>query len=142
MIRNGEGFGLYSHGSCLVTMGLTDPYGDPFAWISMVWVKKKWRQRGIATDLIHHCLDYLRIRILTPILDATDTDRAVHSQLEFDEIYALQRLESSNSKRMPQNSGLVPMQRSSPWNPLISRRFSCETKSGLAPTGNWFWATC
>ncbi len=108
MIRNGEGFGLYSHRSGLAATALTIPYGDRFAWISMILVKKKWRRRGLATDLIRHCIDYLEIRNLIPILDATDAGKAVYGRLGFHEIYALDRMQSSTARKVPQKDWIGP----------------------------------
>ena len=55
----------------VVATAATIPYGDRFAWISMVLVASDFRGRGIATQLLRRCVDDLVGRRLAPALDAT-----------------------------------------------------------------------
>lgn len=98
MIENGDAIGLFAGSGRekgeLAATALMLPYGGQFAWISMVLVHKTWRRRGLATYLLKHCIETLRNRGVTPVLDATDAGREVYSPLGFRDLFRIERLES------------------------------------------------
>jgi GNAT superfamily N-acetyltransferase len=70
----------------------TLPYGDRFAWISMVLVAAPYRRRGLATLLMRRATDDLSAARLVPVLDATPDGRAVYRALGFADCWGLHRL--------------------------------------------------
>jgi GNAT superfamily N-acetyltransferase len=70
----------------------TLPYGDRFAWISMVLVAGSYRRRGLATLLMRRAMDDLSEARLVPVLDATPDGRAVYRALGFADCWGLHRL--------------------------------------------------
>jgi len=91
MIEVGEGWGLWASPERLVATALVLPYGDRFAWISMVLVTAAFRRRGIAGRLLRHCVDRVAARGLTPVLDATEEGRKVYLGLGFRDVYGYHR---------------------------------------------------
>ncbi len=59
-------------------------YGSTLAWIGMMLVDERFRQRGIATQLMSTCLEYLRKQRVRCIkLDATPAGQSMYERLGF-----------------------------------------------------------
>ena len=56
----------------LVGTTTTTTYGNDLAWIGMVLVDPQERRQGIATRLMHVAIDYLKDKVATVKLDATE----------------------------------------------------------------------
>src|SRR5690606_13983565 len=54
-IVHGRVFGVFD-GPLLVATAAIIPYGDDFAWISMVLTRKAWRRRGLGVKLLKTCI--------------------------------------------------------------------------------------
>ena len=54
------------------------PYGDEFAWVSMVIVLPAFRGRGYASQLLEHALGELAWRGIAAILDATPDGHPIY----------------------------------------------------------------
>ena len=76
----------------IVATTATLPYGERFAWISMVLVKGDYRRRGLATQLMRRAMDELAREDRIPILDATPDGRAVYRRLGFEDSWGFARL--------------------------------------------------
>src|SRR6516165_1603855 len=76
----------------IVATTATLPYGDRFAWISMVLVARPWRRRGLATRLMRRATDDLAAARLVPLLDATPDGRAVYRNLGYQDCWGFHRL--------------------------------------------------
>ena len=85
----------------LIATAATLPYAGSFAWISMVIVTAAERRLGLASWLLHRCVDDLLARSLVPVLDATPAGRPVYSRLGFHDHWTLQRLVT---RSMPQTA--------------------------------------
>src|SRR5690349_14464615 len=55
----GQGFAVRD-GERLAATAATLPYPSGFGWISMVLVTGAYQRRGIATRLLHRCIDALK----------------------------------------------------------------------------------
>ncbi len=91
MLGEGLGFGFETKGSGLVASAILMPYGNRFAWISMVLVSATARRQGLATLLLRHALEVGRQRQEQLLLDATDDGRKVYLQLGFRDLRAITR---------------------------------------------------
>src|SRR5437763_13108677 len=69
------------------------PY-ERHAWIGMVLVTAAQRRRGLATRLLHRCIDDVTAAGLVPVLDATPAGRTVYRPLGFQEAWGFARLVS------------------------------------------------
>jgi GNAT superfamily N-acetyltransferase len=78
-------------GKRLAATAATLPYGDRFAWISMVLVASSHRRRGLATRLLRRCVDDLIADNLVPVLDATAAGRPIYHALGFEDSWGFQR---------------------------------------------------
>lgn len=66
------------------------PYGN-FAWISMVLVTASWRQKGLGTHLLRHCIAELQTLGCVPYLDATPAGENVYLPLGFQPVFGITR---------------------------------------------------
>lgn len=66
------------------------PYGT-FAWISMVLVTASWRQKGLGTHLLRHCIAELQRLNCVPYLDATPAGENVYLPLGFRPVFGITR---------------------------------------------------
>ncbi|MEK9970196.1 MAG: GNAT family N-acetyltransferase [Ferrovibrio sp.] len=66
------------------------PYGS-FAWISMVLVTASWRQKGLGTHLLRHCIAELQNINCVPYLDATPAGENVYLPLGFKPVFGITR---------------------------------------------------
>ncbi len=87
----GTVYAVRSGNGRLVATAATLPYGDRFAWISMVLVAGDYRRRGLATGLLRRCIDDLVARNLVPVLDATPAGRPIYRTLGFKESWGFHR---------------------------------------------------
>src|SRR3981081_2474369 len=91
-IERGHVYAAQTQKGRIVATTATLPYGDRFAWISMVLVKGKYRRHGLATQLMRQAMDELGREGRIPILDATPDGRAVYRRLGFEESRGFGRL--------------------------------------------------
>lgn len=75
----------------LVASTVALPYGDEFAWVSMVLVLPEFRGRGYASQLLRHALGELAWRGIAAILDATPAGRPVYLGQGFVESWGFRR---------------------------------------------------
>ena len=76
----------------IIATAATLPYGDRFAWVSMVLVAGQYRRRGLATLLMRRAMDDLSAARLVPVLDATPDGRPVYLALGFTDCWGFHRL--------------------------------------------------
>lgn len=100
LLQRGNGVGIVTSGGKLVASALAHGFG-PFGWISMVLVTRDFRRRGLATELLRHCIETLRAEGITPGLDATEAGRRVYEPIGFQPIYGLQRLRAEAIHQKP-----------------------------------------
>jgi GNAT superfamily N-acetyltransferase len=86
----------------IVATTATLPYGDRFAWVSMVLVARPWRRRGLATRLMRRATDDLAAAGLVPLLDATPDGRAVYRNLGYQDCWGFHRLK----RQQPRGSAI------------------------------------
>lgn len=96
MVEAGNAFGVVSPENHLGATAIALPFGQEFGWISMVLVTKAWRNKGIATHLLNHCVEFLEASDLIPVLDATPAGENVYRPLGFVPHYGIQRWEIDN----------------------------------------------
>ncbi len=80
MLRLGRGFGLSAADATLVASIVVLPYGDAFAWMSMVLVSPEHRRLGYASRMLRRALAYLQSRGFAAVLDATPAGHEVYVQ--------------------------------------------------------------
>jgi len=85
-------------GARVIATAATLPYGSRFGWISMVLVAKEFQRRGLATELLHRCIEDLTAAKLVPVLDATPAGREVYRALGFQDSWGFQRLAAPQVK--------------------------------------------
>ncbi|MDT3677225.1 MAG: GNAT family N-acetyltransferase [Burkholderiaceae bacterium] len=95
MLELGRGWGIDTNGddarSSLVASIVVLPYGDAFAWISMVLVAPEFRGRGYAQRLLRHALGALARRGMGGVLDATPAGHPVYRQEGFVDSWRFRR---------------------------------------------------
>jgi GNAT superfamily N-acetyltransferase len=92
----------------VVATAATLPYGERFAWISMVLVTKTFQRRGIATQLLQRCVDDIVANKRVPVLDATPAGREVYRRMGFEDSWSFQRYNATDvrvSSRAPLSIG-------------------------------------
>jgi GNAT superfamily N-acetyltransferase len=104
----GTVFGIRDSDGRLIATAALLPYASGNAWISMVLVTQNWRRRGLATKLLHACLDAAARRKLTPWLDATPAGAAVYGPLGFTPTLELRRLRFAGSEASKASPELMP----------------------------------
>lgn len=78
------------------------PYGDAFAWVSMVLVLPGFRGRGFASRLLRHALDELaRSGAGGAVLDATPAGRPVYAREGFVESWGFSRYRRARATHVP-----------------------------------------
>lgn len=98
LISQGNARGLFTDQNELIATAATLPFGDSFAWISLVLVTRRWRNRGLAAELVKSCLAELEAQGVVPILDATEAGLKVYQRLGFNQLYHLSRWQASGEK--------------------------------------------
>jgi GNAT superfamily N-acetyltransferase len=91
MLRLGRGFGLSAADGSLVASIVVLPYGDAFAWMSMVLVSPQHRRLGYASRMLRRALAYLQSRGLAAVLDATPAGHEVYVQEGLRDTWSFQR---------------------------------------------------
>lgn len=91
MLRLGTGFGLSAADSGLVASIMVLPYGNEFAWMSMVLVAPEFRRLGYASRMLRRALAYLRSRGVAAVLDATPAGHEVYVQEGLRDTWGFQR---------------------------------------------------
>ena len=95
LLHLGQGFGIRvpdaTGHEVLAASAIVLPYGDAFAWVSMVLVLPEFRRRGYASVLLRHAIGELAGRGLTPILDATPAGHEVYLQEGFADTWGFAR---------------------------------------------------
>lgn len=91
MLRLGQGFGLSAADGSLVASIVVLPYGDAFAWMSMVLVSPGHRRQGYASRMLRRALAYLQSRGLAAVLDATPAGHEVYVQEGLRDCWGFQR---------------------------------------------------
>ena len=91
MLRLGKGFGLSAADDSLVASIVVLPYGEAFAWMSMVLVSPERRRQGFASRMLRRALAYLQSRGLAAVLDATPAGHEVYLQEGLRDTWGFQR---------------------------------------------------
>ena len=97
MLRLGIGFGLSAADGTLVASIVVLPYGNEFAWMSMVLVSPQHRRHGYASRMLRRALAYLQSRGLAAVLDATPAGHEVYLQEGLRDCWGFQRYALSAS---------------------------------------------
>jgi GNAT superfamily N-acetyltransferase len=99
MLEIGSGFGLTLADGTLAATTIVLPYGERFAWVSMVLVLPEHRRKGYATQLLRRALAALASDGRVGMLDATPAGRDVYIAEGFRDTWGFKRfaLQASNS---------------------------------------------
>lgn len=97
-MRHGKTIGYRNAAGQLVATAAALPYGNAKGWVAMVLVTEAWRHQGLATRLLHICIDHLRARGVTPYLDATPAGAPTYRKAGFQSGFALSRWEGMTSQ--------------------------------------------
>jgi GNAT superfamily N-acetyltransferase len=129
----GRGFAVRDGGRLAATAA-TLPYPSGFGWISMVLVGEAYRRRGIATRLLHRCIDALKGAGMIPVLDATPAGREVYRPLGFRDGWQIQRWRRTGAA-VPAGAGGVRALEARDWPAVLSldaAAFGCDRSPLLA----------
>lgn len=99
MLRLGRGFGLSGADGSLVASIVVLPYGNAFAWMSMVLVAPEHRRLGYASRMLRRALAYLQARDLVAVLDATPAGHEVYVQEGLHDCWGFQRYSLAGAPR-------------------------------------------
>jgi ribosomal protein S18 acetylase RimI-like enzyme len=95
MLTLGRGYGIRAADDDDVTRLAASvvvlPYGEHFAWVSMVLVLPAFRRRGYASLLLRHALAELSAQGRAAVLDATPQGHAVYVQEGFTDTWGFAR---------------------------------------------------
>jgi GNAT superfamily N-acetyltransferase len=95
MLRLGQGWGIEAIDAegreQLAASVIVLPYGERFAWTSMVLVLPQFRRRGFAQQLLRLALEHLRATGRSAVLDATPAGHAVYVQEGFRDTWGFAR---------------------------------------------------
>lgn len=87
MLSQGRGYAIWADGAAgqrqLAASTIVLPYGERFAWISMVLVLPDFQRRGYAARLLRHAMDELSARGVRAVLDATPAGLGLYRRLGF-----------------------------------------------------------
>lgn len=114
MLELGQGWGLALADGTLAASTLVLPYGERFAWISMVLVLPGHRRKGYASRLLSIALNHLEEQGLVPVLDATPAGREVYRQAGFRDCWGFKRY-FLNEKTQEEENGEVRALREGDW---------------------------
>ena len=137
MLELGEGWGIALADGTLAASTVVLPYGERFAWVSMVLVLPEHRRKGYATQLLRVALAHLKNRALTPILDATPAGHEVYVQEGFRDTWGFRRFSLANKPILQSDdhqSANVREVRESDWESILkidSRAFGASRESLL-----------
>ena len=96
MLGFGRGYGLTLGDGTLAATTITLPYGERFAWVSMVLVLPEHRRKGYASQLLNAALADLGTANRAAILDATPAGRTVYAQEGFVDDWKFKRFSLSS----------------------------------------------
>jgi GNAT superfamily N-acetyltransferase len=105
MLRLGKGFGLSAADGSLVASIVVLPYGDAFAWMSMVLVSPEHRRLGYASRMLRRALAYLQSRGLAAVLDATPAGHEVYVQEGLRDTWSFQRYSLPEARPVSDRQG-------------------------------------
>jgi len=108
-LDRGTVFGLPEADGHPVATGAILPYGDAFAWISMVLVTAARRRARIGTRILETCCTALTERRLVALLDATPAGEQVYRPLGFEPLFKLTRWQGAGGGRNAKPVGIRPM---------------------------------
>ena len=95
MLQLGQGWGIDAADVAgrlhLAASIVVLPYGERFAWTSMVLVLPEFRRRGYAQMLLRHALAHLAAQGRAAVLDATPAGHAVYVQEGFADTWGFAR---------------------------------------------------
>jgi len=95
MLQLGQGWGIDAPDdqgrTQLAASVVVLPYGEHFAWTSMVLVLPEFRRRGYAQTLLRHALAHLAAQGRAAVLDATPAGHAVYVQEGFADTWGFAR---------------------------------------------------
>jgi len=109
MLSQGTGIGFTNPDDSLVASAICLPYDSPFGWISMVLVTRKWRKKGLATNLLQRCIEILEDTGRTPVLDATPDGVPVYTPLGFLPQFGLTRWQAGDREKRNAEHGSRPI---------------------------------
>jgi GNAT superfamily N-acetyltransferase len=92
-VDRAHALGLFDGDAGLVATAAALPYDNGFGYISMVIVDPAWRRRGLARRLMGECVDALRRKQRSALLDATPAGALVYRDLGFAELATMERWE-------------------------------------------------
>ncbi|MGH8675641.1 MAG: GNAT family N-acetyltransferase [Burkholderiales bacterium] len=107
MLELGRGYGLSLADGTLAASTITLPYGERFAWVSMVLVLPEYRGRGYATRLLRRALEDLGAGRRAAVLDATPAGHEVYSQEGFRDTWGFRRYALRASSAADENAANV-----------------------------------
>lgn len=118
MLALGQGYAIWADDAGgqrrLAASAVVLPYGERFAWISMVLVLPDFRRRGYATRLLRHALDELNARGVMAVLDATPAGLALYRRLGFVDAWGFGRFRRESpamaAKGCAVAAGIRPLQ--------------------------------
>jgi GNAT superfamily N-acetyltransferase len=108
-LRHGCVLGLPAGHAGIVATGAVLPYGDEFAWISMVLVTRSRRRERIGTSILEACCAEVARRGLVAMLDATPAGERVYRPRGFEGIFNLSRWQGVAEPRARRRSGIRAM---------------------------------
>jgi GNAT superfamily N-acetyltransferase len=97
----GKVFAIRTTGGRVIATAAVLPF-DGFGWISMVLVAGEFRRRGLASRLMHRCIDDLTGSGRVPVLDATPDGRKVYGALGFEDTWSFHRFTLRERRPMPE----------------------------------------
>ncbi len=113
MLRLGQGWGIDDsetpdRPAQLAASVVVLPYGERFAWVSMVLVLPTFRRRGHAQRLLRHALAHLAAQDRGALLDATPAGHAVYRQEGFADAQGLARYRRDQGGPLRQRPAAAP----------------------------------
>jgi GNAT superfamily N-acetyltransferase len=94
----GRIYAAHTPSRSIVATTATLPYGDRFAWISMVLVAGPYRRRGLATRLMRRATEELAAAGRVPVLDATPDGHPVYRAIGYQDWWGFHRLRRERSQ--------------------------------------------
>jgi hypothetical protein len=98
-LERGAVFGLMGGEGRPLATGAILPYGNAFAWVSMVLVTAPSRRARIGTRILEACCTELTQRRLVAVLDATPAGEQVYRPLGFEPLFGLTRRQGAGDGR-------------------------------------------
>jgi GNAT superfamily N-acetyltransferase len=104
-IQNGTVLG-FTDGDRLVATAATIPYGEAFAWVSMVLVTATWRRHGLATRLVEEGTAQLQRAGRAALLDAAPAATSIYAGMGYVPLASMQRWEGPGGEQTPATATL------------------------------------